>query len=299
MSRLAGLRGGWLPTSVGPLPAETGTDPVLTRPEAWDEAVPVRRRHAQGRAPVAPGGARARLPITLVVAALIVGVVVVARGWPAPEPDPLIIGAQGPVAVASGGASAVAQGAVEDAEHPADPPHRTVAPDPDPDPESGSGPATSATTPVSITVHVVGAVSAPGVVQLPSTARVADAVAAAGGLSQDADLTRVNLARPVVDGEQVLVPRPGEVLPGAAGSGAPAPGAQAGMPGTAAVSGPVDLNAATVTELDALPGIGPVLAGRIVQWRTDSGPFASVEDLTSVSGIGDAVMSGLEGLVTV
>lgn len=130
-----------------------------------------------------------------------------------------------------------------------------------------------------LVVHVVGEVRSPGVVRLPDGARVTDAIEAAGGPTRDADLAGVNLARLVADGEQVVVPAPGS----------------AAEAGTAAL----DLNAATDEELDALPGIGPVLAARIVAWRSEHGRFSTVEELAEVSGIGPALLSGLRELVRV
>ena len=135
-----------------------------------------------------------------------------------------------------------------------------------------------------VVVHVVGQVARPGVVTLPGGSRVADAIEAVGGAGPEADLAAVNLARVLADGEQVLVPRSGE----------PAPA----LPGQTAVQGgPIDLNGADVAALDALPGIGPVLAQRIVDWRTDNGRFTSVEELGEVTGIGPAVLAGLRDLV--
>jgi competence protein ComEA len=153
-----------------------------------------------------------------------------------------------------------------------------------------------------VVVHVVGRVRRPGVVRLPQGSRVEQAVTAAGGARSNADLSRVNLARPLVDGEQVVVPRPGE--PVAPADGAPVPVAG----GTARSSGlgpgvdgqgarPVDINTATATELDTLPGVGPVLAQRIVDWRAQNGRFTSVDELSEVSGIGDAVLARLRPLV--
>lgn len=152
-------------------------------------------------------------------------------------------------------------------------------------------PAPTATSVVA--VHVVGQVRRPGVVELPAGARVQQALAAAGGPLRDADLARVNLARQVVDGEQVVVPRPGEPAATAAG---PAPTAQASGPDAGP---PVDLNAAGLAELDSLPGVGPVLAQRILDWRVANGQFTSVEELGEVSGIGDAVLGRLRGRVRV
>ncbi len=147
-----------------------------------------------------------------------------------------------------------------------------------------------------VVVHVVGQVASPGVVTLPAGSRVGDALEAAGGATGDADLAAVNLARPVVDGEQVYVPAPGEDVPPAAvapGASGGAAGGDAAGAGGGAPAGPVDLNAADATTLQTLPGIGPVLAERIVAWREEHGPFASVEELGEVSGIGPAILDGL------
>ncbi len=147
-------------------------------------------------------------------------------------------------------------------------------------------------------VHVVGQVATPGVVRVPAGSRVADALERAGGALDSADLARVNLARPVVDGEQVVVPRPGETV-------APAPGVggQVGVPGgpggAAGAGTPVRLNSADLAALDALPGIGPVLAQRILDWRREHGSFSSVDELGEVSGIGDKLLEQLRSLVTV
>jgi competence protein ComEA len=126
-------------------------------------------------------------------------------------------------------------------------------------------------------------------------ARVLDAVAAAGGATAEADLSLLNLARPVVDGEQVLVPRPGEEVPSPPAGGAPAasPGQAPGAPGAR-----VDVNRATAAELETLPGIGPVLAARIVAHRDERGPFTSVDDLQSVRGVGPSLLADLRDLVT-
>lgn len=150
----------------------------------------------------------------------------------------------------------------------------------------------------SFLVHVVGQVHRPGVVRLPAGSRVDDALRAAGGATRSADLALVNLARPVSDGEQIHVPKPGEtpspppVVPPAATSG----GAKGAPP---AASGPVNLNTASESDLDSLPGVGPVLAARIIQWRTTNGRFTSVDDLGEVSGIGDKLLAQLRPLVTV
>lgn len=152
--------------------------------------------------------------------------------------------------------------------------------------------ATESTPSAVVVVHVAGAVEHPGVVELLPGTRVDEAIAAAGGATDAADLDALNLAAPVVDGQQVYVPEEGESAQPAAVSG----GAGAS---TTSAGGLVDLNDADLAALDTLPGIGPALAQRIVDWRTEHGPFASVEALTDVSGIGPATMERLRDLVTV
>jgi competence protein ComEA len=134
-----------------------------------------------------------------------------------------------------------------------------------------------------LVVDVEGAVRRPGLVRLPPGSRVSDAVVRAGGLTRNASRAGVNLAAPVSDGEQVLVP--------AAGAAAAAGGA----PPSAA--GPVSLSTATAEQLDTLPGIGPVTAQKIVDFRTQHGPFTSVEGLDAIPGIGPARIAELKGLV--
>jgi competence protein ComEA len=142
-----------------------------------------------------------------------------------------------------------------------------------------------------VVVHVAGQVKRGGLVTLPAGSRVADAVRAAGGARPAADLGGLNLARRLVDGEQVVVPGRGQALPAH-----PATGSPGGSPGS---SEPVDLNAATEAQFDSLPGIGPVLAGRIVAWRQQHGRFTSVDELAEVQGIGDKLLAGLRDQVRV
>lgn len=167
------------------------------------------------------------------------------------------------------------------------------------DPAAGLPPAgASPAAPAAAVVHVVGAVGAPGVVTVAADARVADALAAAGGAAPDADLGAVNLARTVVDGEQLRVPRAGEApappvaAPDGGGTTSGA-GSGAGAAGSA-----VDLNTADLATLDTLPGVGPVLAQRILDRRAEA-PFTSVDELDDVSGIGPAVLERLRPLVRV
>lgn len=162
----------------------------------------------------------------------------------------------------------------------------------------GAAGATGATATGVVVVHVVGAVVRSGVVRLALGSRVLDAVTAAGGPAPGADLPQLNLARVVVDGEQIHVPRKGETLPPAGVPGAVGAGAANG-PGTAGGGGgaaganavPVDLNSADAATLDTLPGVGPVLAQRILDWRTEHGRFSSVDELGEVSGIGDKLLA--------
>ena len=148
-----------------------------------------------------------------------------------------------------------------------------------------------------LVVHVVGEVGAPGVVRVPEGSRVVDVIRAAGGALASADLERVNLARAVVDGEQVHIPAPGEqILTGANGAGA-----GAGAPAASGGSAPalVNLNSADLAQLDTLPGVGPVLAQRILDWRAQHGRFTSVDELGEVSGIGDTLLAQLTPKVSV
>lgn len=131
-----------------------------------------------------------------------------------------------------------------------------------------------------IVVDVAGAVRRPGLYRLAPGTRIADAVAIAGGATRKADITLVNLAAPLADGEQVVVPVRGEA---ASAAGSP--------------TAPIDLNSASPEQLDALPGIGPATAAKIVAFRQQHGPFHSVDDLDAVPGIGASRIAQLKGLV--
>lgn len=141
--------------------------------------------------------------------------------------------------------------------------------------DASAGRAGDGPTAGRVVVHVIGQVRRPGLVRLPAGSRVDDAVRAAGGVRPGGRLGAVNLARPLVDGEQIVV----------------GPGARQSPDGTGATDSPsaIDLNTASAAQLEALPGIGPVLAERIVQWRAAHGRFADVAELKEVAGIGDAV----------
>ena len=155
----------------------------------------------------------------------------------------------------------------------------------------GSSEAGAAAAPAPrLVVYVVGAVRRPGLYRLGEGARVGDAVARAGGVTRKADPAAVNLAAPVADGQQVVVPArlPRAV---AAAEGAPVPG------GGSVPAGPVQLSVATAEQLDALPGIGPVTAQKILDYRTAHGAFRSVDELDEVPGIGPSRVEQLRGLV--
>lgn len=152
---------------------------------------------------------------------------------------------------------------------------------------TGSAPAArTSPTPAArlLVVDVAGDVRRPGLYRLPQGSRIQNAITQAGGPTRRADLDLVNLAAPLADGEQVVVPGRGAGDAAAAG-GAPSPTA------------PLDLNSATAEQLDALPGIGPVTAQKIIDYRQAHGPFTSIDDLASIPGMGPAHIANLKGLV--
>ncbi|MGZ4509217.1 MAG: ComEA family DNA-binding protein [Blastococcus sp.] len=260
--------GGWLPDD---LEGDECAPPVQPEIEAQDGVVDVRlpegigRHRAPGPAVRVDPGRRGAW--SLWAAGLVAALVLVAWTWlERPRVQP-VSGTTVP-ATPSAGAS-----------------HASSAP---PAPAVGEVAETSAT----VVVSVVGRVRSPGLVTLPKGARVADAIAAAGGLLPGTDGSSVNLAAVVSDGEQVAVG-----VPGASG-GATAPGGATGG-GPPGPPGKVNLNTATVADLDGLPGIGPVLAQRIIDYRDQHGPFASVDQLDDVPGIGPAIFASLTKLVIV
>jgi competence protein ComEA len=164
---------------------------------------------------------------------------------------------------------------------PAGPPPETYLPMAD----EVAGSSTSTTEPSSLLVHAAGAVQRPGVYELRAGSRVTDLIDAAGGPTDDADVDQLNLAAPVADGERVYVPRVGEVVAASAGADGP--------------TGPLDLNTATLEQLDELPGVGPATAQAIIDERDRRGGFTSVDDLLDVRGIGPAKLAALRDLVRV
>jgi competence protein ComEA len=242
-----------------------------------DRAPHVARRRVRWAVPWRLAGA-AGVALLVVAGAVTLRATTTAPGTPVVLPTPAPAGnAAGSVAGSVAGSAAGGAAVDRQPEGPAD----GSAPD------ASTGPTSSAAVVVApVVVHVVGAVATPGVVRLPTGSRVVDALAAAGGATPDADLASLNLARVLVDGEQVVVLRPGESGPAAA------PTTAGGAPGL------VDVNSADAAALDALPGIGPVLAQRIVEHRAER-PFTTVDELGDVPGIGPTLLERLRPLVSV
>lgn len=232
---------------------------------------------AAGRHPLRP--AHLAVVVLVTAAALVGTVLVLASAQPSTQQVDLATGGQPHASSAADTAPAPAAATATPA---------TTSPSAAP-----AAPATPATQTAAgeVVVHVAGKVRRPGVVRLPAGSRVIDAVEAAGGALPKARLASVNLARVLADGEQVRVgidatqPQQDDAtLP----TGTTGP-----LSGGASDAGIVDLNVASAVELEELPGIGPVLAGRIVAYRDQNGPFRSVDQLIEVPGIGPAVLSGL------
>ncbi|ABW11538.1 helix-hairpin-helix motif [Parafrankia sp. EAN1pec] len=236
---------------------------------------------------LAPTARAALVLVSVAVAAAAVAGWLTWRDRPvALQPSAAAVGDSGPGESARGpGGSATA--AAELARNPAEPASGEAAPTAAPE----------------VVVDVAGRVARPGVVRLPAGSRVVDAVERAGGVLPGTDTTGLALARVLTDGEQVLVdgrPGPAPPPPEAAGGGSSS-GASAGSAGGSAVGSagrPLNLNTATVEQLDALPGVGPVLAQRIIDWRAANGPFTSPDQLGEVSGVGDRRLADLLPLVT-
>jgi len=236
--------------------------------------VPVPGRHAARRTavPLLPEAVRARIalgPTQLVVVAVLVAIGLAVTGWWVIRGDPEQLEAPTSPTVSSAPLSGAA------------------APLADAGPAAASPAAAGAAA--SVTVDVTGRVRRPGIVVLDAGARVVDALDAAGGSRRGVDVSSLNLARVLVDGEQIVVggpPAPSVGAAAAAGAGSPA--------------GPlVNLNTATQPELEALPEVGPVTAQSILSWRTEHGGFTSVDELLEVDGIGDATLAQIAPHVTI
>jgi competence protein ComEA len=245
---------------VDPPDGGSGGDPPTAPPPRFTA---VRRRANRFIERWVPGGGGTnghppgRRPFLVLCALAATAATLVSVGFwvhrPAPEPaPPLPVAAGAPSARASGGRGAHAD------------------------------PAPSSTAPATLVVSVVGAVATPGLQSLPDGSRVADALRAAGGAHEGVDVSGLNLARRLSDGEQITV-------------GGTPPAEDSGPGG--APSQPLNLNTATIAQLDSLPGVGPVTAQRIVAWRTKHGSFTSVDQLAEVDGLGPARVARLKPLV--
>jgi len=165
-----------------------------------------------------------------------------------------------------------------------------VPPDPTPSPA-----LTATPTPSPLRVYITGAVLHPDVYRLAAGSIVKDAIEAAGGVTQDADLVRINLAQELQDQQQIYVPRVGEdEAPPPVAGGEPTPSS-----GSAGLAGKININTATTEELDTLPGIGPAFAQRIIEYRNANGPFKTIEEITNISGIGDATFQKFKDRISV
>ncbi len=164
------------------------------------------------------------------------------------------------------------------------------------DPVASAGPSEPGAGPPAIVVDVSGKVRSPGIQRLPAGSRVADALRAAGGVRPGVDIEGLNRARLLADGEQVVVGAPVPMAGAADTGGGPAAGTGGAAPG-AAPAAPVTLNTATAEQLDTLPGVGPVLAQHIIDYRAQHGGFRSVDELREVNGIGDRRFADLRNLV--
>ncbi len=244
--------------------------------------VPVPGRHASRRLVDRVRLTPTHLAVVAVMVALGIGVAawLVVRGQAEAVPVPPLSPVAEPLADVP---SAAADGTVASgAQASPDPSEATAA--------GGVASGGAAPAAAELTVDVAGKVRRPGIAVLPSGSRVVDALEAAGGARRGVDLTSLNLARPLVDGEQILV---GVRAP----AGVPA---TVGAPGGSAPTGAlVDLNTADAALLDTLPGVGPVTAGAIISWRDEHGGFSAVEELLEVDGIGDATLAELAPHVTI
>jgi competence protein ComEA len=211
---------------------------------------------------------------------VLVAVAVACSGWWwwAARPRPAIAA---PTVVATGVSLSGATGSARQDSSGPDPAASTIGS------VAGEAPTVTGDRQRTVVVHVVGQVKSPGLVTLPVGSRVDDALAAAGGVTRSRAADSVNLARVLVDGEQVVVGFAAQAVAGVLGI---APVRSGGL---------VNLNSADAAAFEGLPGVGPVLAERIVQWRVTNGPFRSVDELGEVSGIGDSIMAQLRTLVSV
>lgn len=274
-AELAGVRGGPAPPSAPEAvrPGPTEPEPPAPRPVA--PLVPAPGRHAarrrgavvDGLVPEPLRGRVALGPAQLAVVAVLVAAGLGVTTWWVVRSDPAPVAPVAPVATQPQGALATPSGGVPGA----------------------PGTKEQADT---VTIDVAGKVRRPGIAVLDPGARVVDALKAAGGVRPGVDLSGLNLARLLVDGEQILV--------GIAAPAAAVPPAVSAAPGAPASSGPlVNINTAAITELETLPEVGPVTAQAIITWREDNGGYTAIEELLEVDGIGEATLEAMAPFVTV
>jgi competence protein ComEA len=267
---LAPAPAGWVPDQPASIATAADVPAPAPGPDPGPEAAPMGallRAAAAERAPLWAGGLIERATLGAALTALAVIVLVVVAGV-------MFVHHQH-----QGGGTSYSSSGYSDS--PAD------SPAPDPVPSGVDGAAAGADSPVSIVVDVGGRVRKPGLVTLPVGARVADAIDAAGGPLHRRELDRIDLAQRVTDGQLLLVGVQPAADPGA-GTGSPAD----------PTTGPISLSAASIDDLETLPGVGPVTAQKIIDWRTAHGGFTSVEQLQQVSGIGPAHYAEISPLVT-
>lgn len=279
------------------LPDERAEPPVRA---LWDDAPP-RGRHAhrplsasarvggwvQDRLPETLRGRVALGPAQVGLVALVLACGVLWAAWATSRTGPEPVASSGPVVVTPSAAAPTSASALSTAgSTAASPGAAAVNGTPLAAPVAGA-PAAAA----ELVVDVQGTVRRPGIVVLPTGSRVVDALDAAGGYTgRRARLAALNLARPLVDGEQILV--------GSAAPAVPVPSAYTATPGAGAAGPLVSLNTADQVALETLPGVGPVTATAILQWRDEHGPFTSVDQLLEVSGIGDKTLAQIAPFVT-
>jgi competence protein ComEA len=236
--------------------------------------------------PPAPVRPRLRLTVGAAVVLLLLGIattVLVATLGPHGSAETVVPGAR--TSESSGNAETSGNSKSAGVPESAGAPENPGAPD-------GAEPTQPSSAPASATifVHILGEVVTPGLYELRAGDRAIDVVAAAGGLTDLADDAQLNLARFLTDGEQIIVPKEGEAPP------PPVAGAPSG--GAGATGGLINLNLATADELEDLPGVGPELAGRVVDWREANGRFGTVDDLRNVAGFGEKKLEALRDSAT-